>query len=69
VRSAGLMISISALDQGEAARPYPPGSVGAAFQVYIRCLHGPRAFLTHEKIQWPEGHRITLGSSPIDETF
>ena len=46
-------------DQAEAARRYPPGSVGAAFQVYIRTPEwAARAYLTREKIWWPAWFRI-----------
>lgn len=46
-------------DQAEAARRYPPGSVGAAFQIYIRTPEwAARAYLTREKIWWPAWFRI-----------
>jgi hypothetical protein len=46
-------------DQAEAARRYPPGSIGAAFQVYIRTPEwAARAYLTREKIWWPAWFRI-----------
>lgn len=46
-------------DQAEAARRYPPGSIGAAFQVYIRTHEwADRAYLTREKIWWPAWFRI-----------
>lgn len=46
-------------DQAEAVRYYPPGSVGAAFQVYIRTAEwAGRAFLTRDKIWWPAWFRI-----------
>jgi hypothetical protein len=46
-------------DQAEAARRYPPGSVGAAFQVYIRTPEwAARASLTRNKIWWPAWFRI-----------
>jgi hypothetical protein len=46
-------------DQGEAARRYPPGSIGAAFQVYIRTPEwDARAYLSREKIWWPAWFRI-----------
>jgi hypothetical protein len=46
-------------DQAEAARRYPPGSVGAAFQIYIRTPEwGARAPLTRDKIWWPAWFRI-----------
>ncbi len=46
-------------DQAEASRRYPAGSIGAAFQVYIRTPEWiARAFLTREKIWWPAWFRI-----------
>jgi hypothetical protein len=46
-------------DEAEAARRYPPGSIGAAFQVYIRTTEWEtRAQLTREKIWWPAWFRI-----------
>jgi hypothetical protein len=46
-------------DQAEAARRYPPGSVGAAFQVYIRTPEwAARACLSRDKIWWPAWFRI-----------
>jgi phosphatidylserine/phosphatidylglycerophosphate/cardiolipin synthase-like enzyme len=46
-------------DQAEATRRYPPGSVGAAFQIYIRTPDwASRAHLTREKIWWPARFRI-----------
>lgn len=46
-------------DQAEAARRYPPGSIGAAFQVYIRTPEwAARAYLTRDKIWWPAWFRI-----------
>jgi hypothetical protein len=46
-------------DQAEAARRYPHGSVGAAFQVYIRTPEwAARAYLTRDKIWWPAWFRI-----------
>jgi hypothetical protein len=46
-------------DQAEAARRYPPGSIGAAFQVYIRTPEwAARAALTRDKIWWPAWFRI-----------
>ncbi len=46
-------------DQAEAARRYPPGSVGAAFQVYVRTPEwAARAYLTRDKIWWPAWFRI-----------
>jgi hypothetical protein len=41
-------------DQAEATRRYPSGSVGAAFQLYIRTPEwAARAQLTRDKIWWP----------------
>jgi hypothetical protein len=46
-------------DQAEAARRYPPGSIGSAFQVYIRTPEwAARAQLTRDKIWWPAWFRI-----------
>jgi hypothetical protein len=46
-------------DQAEAVRRYPPGSVGAAFQVYIKTPEwSARAQLTRDKIWWPAWFRI-----------
>lgn len=46
-------------DQAEAATRYPPGSVGAAFQAYIRTEEwARRALSTRNKIWWPAWHRI-----------
>jgi len=46
-------------DQAEAARYYPAGSVGAAFQVYLRTPEwAARAQLTRDKIWWPAWFRI-----------
>ena len=46
-------------DEAEAARHFPPGSIGAAFQVYIRTHEwAARAHLTREKIWWPAWFRI-----------
>ena len=46
-------------DEAEAARRYPPGSIGAAFQVYIRTPEwAARAPLTRDKIWWPAWFRI-----------
>jgi hypothetical protein len=55
------LLDISKLprDQAEATRYYPPGSVGAAFQVYIRTDEwAARAQLTRDKIWWPAWFRI-----------
>jgi hypothetical protein len=46
-------------DQAEAVRRYPPGSIGAAFQVYIRTPEWvSRAQLSRDKIWWPAWFRI-----------
>ena len=46
-------------DQAESARRYPPGSIGVAFQVYIRTPEwAARTYLTREKIWWPAWFRI-----------
>jgi len=46
-------------EEAEAARRYPAGSIGAAFQVYIRTPEWTaRAQLTRDKIWWPAWHRI-----------
>lgn len=46
-------------EQAEAARRYPPGSVGAAFQVYIRTEEWKKkALSTRLKIWWPCWFRI-----------
>jgi hypothetical protein len=46
-------------DQAESARRYPAGSVGAAFQIYIRTPEwAARAPLTRDKIWWPAWLRI-----------
>jgi hypothetical protein len=46
-------------DEAEAAKRYPPGSIGAAFQVYIRTPEwAARAPLTRDKIWWPAWFRI-----------
>jgi hypothetical protein len=46
-------------DEAEVARRYPPGSTGAAFQVYIRTPEwAARALLTRDKIWWPAWFRI-----------
>jgi hypothetical protein len=45
--------------EAEVARRYPPGSMGAAFQVYIRTPEWTaRASLTRDKIWWPAWFRI-----------
>jgi hypothetical protein len=46
-------------DRAETTRYYPPGSVGAAFQVYLRTDEWKaRAQLTRDKIWWPAWFRI-----------
>jgi hypothetical protein len=46
-------------DQAEAARRYPPGSIGAAFQVYIRTPEwAGRAYSARTKVWWPAWYRI-----------
>jgi hypothetical protein len=46
-------------DQAEAARRYPPGSIGAAFQVYIRTPEwSSRAHSARIKVWWPAWFRI-----------
>jgi hypothetical protein len=46
-------------DQAEAARRYPPGSIGAAFQVYIRTPEwATRAYSARTKVWWPAWYRI-----------
>jgi hypothetical protein len=46
-------------DQAEAARRYPPGSIGAAFQRYIRTHEwSARALSARNKIWWPAWFRI-----------
>jgi len=46
-------------EQAEAARRYPPGSVGAAFQVYIRTPEwAARAYSARIKVWWPAWFRI-----------
>lgn len=46
-------------DQAEAARRYPPGSIGAAFQVYIRTPEwSGRAHSARIKVWWPAWFRI-----------
>jgi hypothetical protein len=46
-------------DEAEAARRYPPGSIGAAFQIYIRTPEwAARAQLSRDKIWWPAWFRI-----------
>src|SRR6516165_4211785 len=52
-------VSKLSADDAEATRRYPPGSIGAAFQVYI---HTPewaaRALSARAKVWWPAWFRI-----------
>jgi len=55
------LIDVSRLSAGdaEATRRYPPGSVGAAFQVYIRTPEWTaRAYSARTKVWWPAWFRI-----------
>jgi phosphatidylserine/phosphatidylglycerophosphate/cardiolipin synthase-like enzyme len=55
------LVDLSKLDrdQAEAARRYPPGSIGAAFQGYIRTPEwSARALSARMKVWWPAWHRI-----------
>ena len=46
-------------DEAEAARRYPPGSIGAAFQAFIRTPEwSGRAVSAQNKIWWPAWFRI-----------
>jgi hypothetical protein len=46
-------------DEAEAARRYPSGSVGAAFQVYIRTEEwAAKAYSNRIKVWWPAWYRI-----------
>lgn len=46
-------------DQAEVVRRYPPGSVGAAFQAYIRTAEwSVRALSARNKVWWPAWFRI-----------
>jgi hypothetical protein len=46
-------------EQAEATRPYPRGSVGAAFQTYIRTAEWEaRAYSARTKVWWPAWYRI-----------
>jgi hypothetical protein len=46
-------------DEAEAARRYPPGSIGAAFQAYIRTPEwAVRAQSARQKVWWPAWFRI-----------
>jgi hypothetical protein len=58
---AAPLVDVSKLnrDQAESARRYPSGSVGAAFQAYIRTPEwSARALSARIKIWWPAWHRI-----------
>jgi hypothetical protein len=60
-RDAPPLVDVNHLshDQAEVVRRYPPGSIGAAFQVYIRTPEwGARAQLARDKIWWPAWFRI-----------
>ena len=47
------------LDEAEVARRYPPGSIGAAWQIYIRTREwSARALSSRTKIWWPAWYRI-----------
>ena len=55
------LVDVSELsaDDAESARRYPPGSVGAAFQVYIRTPEwAARALSARSKVWWPAWFRI-----------
>lgn len=55
------LVDVSRLsaDDAEATRRYPPGSVGAAFQVYIRTPEwAARALSARSKVWWPAWFRI-----------
>jgi hypothetical protein len=58
---APALVDLSKLDRdhAEAARRYPPGSVGAAFQSYIRTPEwSARALSARIKVWWPAWYRI-----------
>ena len=58
---AAPLVDVSKLnrDQAEAARRYPPGSIGAAFQSYIRTPEwSARALSARIKVWWPAWYRI-----------
>jgi len=60
-REAPPLVNLDQLsrDQAEAARRYPPGSIGAAFQVYIRTPEwSGRAHSARIKVWWPAWFRI-----------
>jgi hypothetical protein len=60
-RKAPPLIDTSKLahDEAEAARRYPPGSVGAAFQIYIRTEEwAAKAYSNRVKVWWPAWYRI-----------
>jgi hypothetical protein len=60
-------------DEAEAARRYPPGSIGSAFQRYIRTAEwSSRALSARNKVWWPAWFRIRdmLGDvAPDSVTF
>jgi hypothetical protein len=52
-------VSSLSADEAEAARRYPPGSIGSAFQRYIRTTEwSSRALSARTKIWWPAWFRI-----------
>jgi hypothetical protein len=52
-------LSKASADEAEATHRYPPGSIGSAFQVYIRTPEwASRAYLSRAKIWWPAWFRI-----------
>ena len=52
-------LSKASVDEAEATHRYPPGSIGSAFQVYIRTPEwASRAYLSRAKIWWPAWFRI-----------
>jgi hypothetical protein len=54
-----LDVSKLSADEAEAARRYPPGSIGAAFQVYLRTPEwAARALSARSKVWWPAWFRI-----------
>ncbi len=56
---APLDFSKRSRDEAEAARRYPAGSIGAAFQIYIRTHEwGSKALSTRTKVWWPAWFRI-----------
>jgi hypothetical protein len=58
---APTLVDVSKLsrDEAEAARRYPPGSIGAAFQAYVRTPEwSARALSARIKVWWPAWFRI-----------